>query len=293
MGPGPLEAARKMAEGPPEPPSASGRPSSTAPLHQNESSASQPKAWYDEPTCLEFAKKRLPGITAEARRKGEERVLFCDNLHGQQTEEFRDVLWDKARTKLHLLPAGVTDLLQLVDAGFGHLLKHWLGEFLVEWMMLEGNLSKWTGKMHMWEKRVLLTHLAAQAMEKTCERYDFEKAGTNLGMLLTLDGTHDECIKIQGLPDYSFCDDDAGSDGEVLKMRLDRTRLMRNQESPTMMKSTSSKRRTGLKRTTLQKLMKQLLPLWKRQLLQWASRSCARSLQLGTTSLDRRCYSSG
>ena len=33
-----------------------------------------------------------------------------------------------------------------------------------------------------------------------------------VAMLLTLDGTGDEFIEIQGLPSYSFCDDDAGSD---------------------------------------------------------------------------------
>ena len=52
-------------------------------------------------------------------------------------------------------------------------------------------MDKWTGKMEMWEKRVLLTHLAAQAMGKAYENYDFEKVGRNSGMLLSLDGTGD------------------------------------------------------------------------------------------------------
>ena len=79
----------------------------------------QRKAWYDEALCLEFAKTRMPEVTREARRADRESVLLCDNLYGQQTDEFRLLLWQYGKMKLHLYPAGVTDLPQLIDAGIG------------------------------------------------------------------------------------------------------------------------------------------------------------------------------
>jgi hypothetical protein len=89
----------------------------------------QPKAWYDEATCLKYAKERFPTITADARRRGRESVLITDNLHGQTTYDFKDVLYRRASTKVHLLPGGVTDLIQLIDAGFGYLVKYYIGEY--------------------------------------------------------------------------------------------------------------------------------------------------------------------
>ena len=89
----------------------------------------QPKAWYDDATSLAFAEERMPDITADARAKGHESVVITDNLHGQTTLELCEALWIKSRSKMRLLPTGVTDLLQLIDAGFGYLVKFWLGEF--------------------------------------------------------------------------------------------------------------------------------------------------------------------
>jgi hypothetical protein len=36
----------------------------------------------------------------------------------------------------------MTVLLQLVDAGFGYLVKHFMGEFQTEWLSQDGNLKK-------------------------------------------------------------------------------------------------------------------------------------------------------
>jgi len=181
----------------------------------------QPKAWYDEPTCYKWAAERFPGITKEARLRGEESALFADNLYGQQTQEFNDLLWRVAATKLHLLPSGVTDLVQLVDAGFGAHLKMELGEVHNTWMMKPNNLAKWIGKMEAKEKRVHMTHMAAQAMENACQTYDFEKAGRSVGMLMTADGSGDGDIKLQGVDLYTFCDEDGGSDGGSDEEELD------------------------------------------------------------------------
>ena len=52
----------------------------------------------------------------------------------------------------------------------------------MEWLTLENNLKKWSStnglKMEMWEKRVLLTTLLANAYDVVCKKWDFEKMGS-------------------------------------------------------------------------------------------------------------------
>ena len=66
----------------------------------------------------------------------------------------------------------------------------------------------------MWKKRVLITQLAAQAWEKVCARLDFEAAAQRLGMRMTVDGSGDQFIRLQGIDNYSFTDADGGPAGE-------------------------------------------------------------------------------
>lgn len=50
-------------------------------------------------------------------------ILFADNIHGQTTDEFKSVLLKQCNTLLRLLPAGCTDEIQPVDAGYGRIFK--------------------------------------------------------------------------------------------------------------------------------------------------------------------------
>lgn len=43
--------------------------------------------------------------------------------------------------------------------------------------------------------------------------FDFEKAATRIGLRMTIDGSGDDQIKIQGVPDYTFTDSDGGEAG--------------------------------------------------------------------------------
>ena len=70
-----------------------------------------------------------------------------------------------------------------------------------------------SGDFPLWRKRVLITQLAAQAWESVCARFDFEAAATRLGMRMTIDGSGDEQICIEGVDSYSFCDADGGDSG--------------------------------------------------------------------------------
>ena len=80
------------------------------------------------------------------------------------------------------------------------------------WLSKDNNLELWTAAADFpaWRKRVLITWLAARAWENVCMRFDFEAAATRLGMRMTIDGSGDELIRMQGVVRYSFCDDDGG-----------------------------------------------------------------------------------
>ena len=108
----------------------------------------QPKAWYGDATCLEYAVERMPEVTKQARMAQRESVLFADNLHGQTTREFIDACYSRAKAKSHLLPGGVTDLVQLIDRALGALVKHYMGEEHAQWRTEDDNNKKWIDVRH-------------------------------------------------------------------------------------------------------------------------------------------------
>ena len=100
---------------------------------------------------------------------------------------------------------------------WGDAVKHEMSHALNKWMEVEENLAKWVGEgenaLKMWEKRVLITHLLAEAWEKVASTFDFEKAATRVGMRMTVDGSGDSDIRLQGVEGYSFTDADGGEAG--------------------------------------------------------------------------------
>ena len=98
----------------------------------------QPKAWYDRPTSDAWAEELLSEITAAARRKNMETVLFADGLDSQTTETFRKIL-RKNGTKRHLGVSNATDITQLVDMGLGRALKVRIGVLQDEWLAEDDN----------------------------------------------------------------------------------------------------------------------------------------------------------
>ena len=174
----------------------------------------QPKAWYDDEACLNYATEITPRFTREAKSQGRVSVLFADNLSGQTTRDFIDVLWRKAKTKVRLLPTGVTDLVQLVDAGFGKLVKDEIGQAHDLWCMEGNNIEKWTTGLEMWQKRIHMVKMLMIAYDKACSSYDFEKNARQIGMLMTTDDSDRDDIDIQGIGNVAFTDEDGGSIGE-------------------------------------------------------------------------------
>jgi hypothetical protein len=117
-------------------------------------------------TCNVCPGLEMVAATAAARAKGQESVAFYDNLHGQTTDVHKDILRFKAKCARHLLPTGVTAEIQLINDGIGYAVKREMGYGLDQALMEEEFLNKWTGagaKFTQWEKRVTITHLAAEA----------------------------------------------------------------------------------------------------------------------------------
>ena len=192
----------------------------------------QKKAWADDELCEGFAYVELHEATAQARMRGERSVCFFDNLSGQTTDEhLRNC--KRAACDRHLLPTGSTGELMLIDGGVGARQKNLMGDHLDEWLEQPGNLERWTtgpkeGGLHAWEKRVLISQIAGRAWETLCcggdghEPYDFEASARSMGMLMTADGSDDDCIRMQGLAGpYTFTDSDGGEQGAESEAEAD------------------------------------------------------------------------
>ena len=98
-----------------------------------------------------------------------------------------------------------SDSVQPVDAGFGRVIKCEAGEAFEEWLEDEENLTLWEhGHLSASQKRILITKFVGSAWEKTISRTNtstdiyFQRTGC----LLTLDGSEDHLVKVEGIPEY-------------------------------------------------------------------------------------------
>jgi hypothetical protein len=86
------------------------------------------------------------------------------------------------------------------------------------------NIDRWTTGLTAWEKRVHLTNMLEKASGKACSVYDFEKVAAQLGRLMTIDGSGDELIKLQGLGHVTFGEEDGGDPLRILTKTTTRVR---------------------------------------------------------------------
>ena len=164
----------------------------------------QENAWVDRATNDNYTKHVICPFMLEEHPLEEDKVMFCDNLEAQTTQSFLDLLHE-VNCSRYLQPPESTDLIQAVDAGLGRLTKFQVGRQFDDWMDKEDNLQKWEdGKITASEKRILITKWVGEAWEIIFKsgKYDPDKFFEHTGCLLTLDGSEDHLIKIQGLPDY-------------------------------------------------------------------------------------------
>ena len=70
-----------------------------------------------------------------------------------------------------LLWTGCTDEIQVVDAGFGALVKRHTEDVQMEWLQNDDNFKEWTGKnLSASRKRVLSTLWYGEGYERACCR---------------------------------------------------------------------------------------------------------------------------
>lgn len=172
----------------------------------------QRRAWYDQQLCMRWAAEVAPFLMSDSA----DCLVFCDNLSGQTTKEFAACLKTKCNAAVHCYVAGQTDEISGIDAGFGALVKTEFQEVLDEWISDPERPQNWeewsSARIPASRKRVLMTHWYADAYDRACAKFDFVRVFTSVGHHLTVDGSHDEMIKLQGCSSFTFTDADAGRD---------------------------------------------------------------------------------
>jgi hypothetical protein len=163
----------------------------------------QKNAWADTTFTMEWSDRTLKPFVSDMDRF----LLFLDNLSSQVQYRFREAVKDLKGLDWFGVPAA-TDIWQPVDGGYASTLKALIRQEFFNWLDDDENIEKWYGaESHITasEKRILITHWVGNAYRKlTSQKYDafrwrmFEKTGC----LITADGSEDEKISPEGLPDY-------------------------------------------------------------------------------------------
>ena len=163
----------------------------------------QKSAWADTAFCVDWAKKTL----ADAMQEEDHFVLLCDNLSSQVSPEFQTAV-EEIGGICWFGPPNATDIWQPVDAGFGMLVKTLTRQAFFHWLECDENSARWYGSGASFtasHKRILITKWVGAAFRKlTSAKYDayrrrmFEKTGC----LLTVDGSEDQRVAPEGLPNY-------------------------------------------------------------------------------------------
>ena len=88
--------------------------------------------------------------------------MSSDNLSAHIADDVKKTFADGHMFLLYFPPL-TTESLQPIDAGYGRSIRCHIGHLLDEWLMTDENLEKWESKLTASERRVLMTHLVAEA----------------------------------------------------------------------------------------------------------------------------------
>ena len=177
-------------------------------------------AWLDGPTCNKWVLEAASlAILKSELEPGQRHLVLADNLNGQTKKcnpQFLKMLDEMCSADVWNLLAGNTDGIQVIDAGFGKLVKDEAEDVACEWLRVPANWEEWTGcSMSASRKRVLFTHWYAEGYERACNQFDFCGVFNKIGSNLSADGTGDDQFKIQGLDAFSFDLADARRDAKT------------------------------------------------------------------------------
>ena len=162
-------------------------------------------AWADKEVSVDWAEKTFGPI---AKDLNDEFIIFCDNLDGQTCDGFREKI-KQLNGIVRYGPVGKTDTWQPVDSGFGHLLKVLISNEQQDWLEHDENMDIWLGndgkKFTAKDRRILITHWVGDAWGKLQDpKYDHSRwrCFERTGCLLTADGSDDDKVKPEGMPEY-------------------------------------------------------------------------------------------
>ncbi len=172
----------------------------------------QAKAWLDKATSVGWVQKTLKehiesrNATRELPMKF---LLLMDNIYHQRTKKYVDEV-KALGGECAYGPENKTEGWQPIDAGHvASCVKELAKATFSDWMdkastadPSETNWRRWdTGKVNCSEKRIMMTWIFGQAWERfTSDKYlSFRvKAFATCGSLLTIDGSGDNLVKVQG-----------------------------------------------------------------------------------------------
>jgi len=154
----------------------------------------QAKAWVDRQTANAWVRDVIAPLVAADKKAGiadddSRYLLLADNLDAQTHDTFRSEL-KRLQVDLHLLPPGKTDFAQPIDAGFGRVVKLYMGEEMDKWLDDDNNLERWeSNALSASDRRILMTHWLGHAYKKASEDWNqVTKYWEHTGGLMTITG---------------------------------------------------------------------------------------------------------
>ena len=122
----------------------------------------QINAWVDTEVMVQIAKDFVEHVR---RVHGDLWVLlFCDNLNAHLNPEVKRIFYE-GKVFILYFPPNTTESIQLIDADYGCSVRINVGNLLDKWLESDTNMEKWEGKLTASERRVLLSHLVAEATD--------------------------------------------------------------------------------------------------------------------------------
>ena len=177
----------------------------------------QKKAWYDSLTTNKWVVEcAMEEMDPDDLPLGSRYLVVCDNLGGQTKKinpKFSELLLHKCSADVWNLLEGCTDMLQVVDKGLGAAIKKEAFEVQAEWLRVDKNYTEWrAATLPASRRRVLTTWWYGEAYDRVCKRYDYISAFNKTGTNLTADGSGDDLLSLEKLPDFTFENADADRD---------------------------------------------------------------------------------
>ena len=121
----------------------------------------------------------------------------------------------------------------VIDARVGAIVKIYMGELLDAWLKDDSKLEQWSsGKLPAWERRLFMTTWQSEAWEQFCNNVNIDRMLHKIDTSLTVDGSRDAEISIQGAPGYTFCAGDAGEREVVSDSQSDNGSGLCEEEDP-------------------------------------------------------------